>query len=322
MCKVVKVGDYFFNLIPMRKKRCSAHLDLPLSRANGKFNYTGRFFRYSLPGFLLGFLLLSGAMAQEPAQAQKFAEFGDTDVSYIIAVLDSFAIELNSQPTTRGFIIVYRTQRDLPGLSLRNALRMKDRLTYYNRVPEDRLIALDGGIADNLMQELWIVPTGKTPAIRKDAYSNDLAKFATTQKYDQHYFPSISGAVLEDVGSEYWGRALNIVLDGFGGVLRSQPNLTGYVIAYGGNRAAEWYELGASGKPRRQPADFDKPAYIRRILRERKDYLVKTFNLDPARVKTVNGGYHKFAAVELWLVPPDDAPPLPNKKPAPKNRRK
>ena len=307
----------------IRENRCPVHLNLSLSRANGKQARAGHLlFRYSLPGFLLGFLLLSGAMAQEPrTQAQKFDEFGDELATNVIVHLENFAVELNSQPTTRGFIIVYRTQRDLPGLNLRYALRMKEYMVSRRGVVADKIIALDGGIADNLTQELWVVPVGKTPTIRKDAYSNELTRFATTQKYDSQYFYGINQGVGHYDG-EYWSRALNILLDGFGGVLRSQPQLIGYVIAYGGNRAAEWAELDGAGKPRRRPVDFDKPAYLRRILRERKDYLVKTFNLDPARVKTVNGGYHKFAAVELWLVPPDDAPPPAVKKSAPKNRRK
>ena len=46
--------------------------------------------------------------------ALKFDEFGDVYPTDAAARLDNFANELMSKPNTRGFIIVYRSQRDCP----------------------------------------------------------------------------------------------------------------------------------------------------------------------------------------------------------------
>src|SRR5205085_51932 len=60
--------------------------------------------------------------------ARKFDEFGDVYVTDIKARADNFAIELQNNPMTKGFIIVYRSRRDLPGLSFRYADRIREYL--------------------------------------------------------------------------------------------------------------------------------------------------------------------------------------------------
>jgi hypothetical protein len=56
---------------------------------------------------------------QSNQTARKFDEFGDIYMTDIKARIDGFAEALRNEPNARGFIIVYRTRRDLPGLSSR-----------------------------------------------------------------------------------------------------------------------------------------------------------------------------------------------------------
>src|SRR5438105_3818791 len=128
--------------------------------------------------FFLSFLILhtnTGAQTDKNL-ARKFDEFGDVQYSDLIARLDNFAIQLQNEPASKGFIVVYRTRRDLPGLNNAIALRSKDYLIDARGVARDKIVTVDGGEADCQIQELWIVPVGTTPTPRPDAY--------------QRYFPA------------------------------------------------------------------------------------------------------------------------------------
>src|SRR5258708_252071 len=79
--------------------------------------------------------------------ARKFDEFGDVQNSDLMARLDNFAIQLQNDPTTKGFILIYRSRRDLPGLSNRLAMRSKGYLINSRGLLKERVIAVDGGEA-------------------------------------------------------------------------------------------------------------------------------------------------------------------------------
>ncbi len=113
----------------------------------------GSVFLISAICFALQFLLFAFAQAGEPT-AQKFDEFGDIQASDLIARLDNLAIHLQNQPNAKTFLIVYCTRRDLPGLNNRYAHRMKSYLVDSRGILPERVITVDGGIADCLAQEL------------------------------------------------------------------------------------------------------------------------------------------------------------------------
>ena len=104
-----------------------------------------------------------------PTSAEKMDEFGDILASDLIARLDNVAIHLQSRSAVKAFLIVYRTRRDLPGLSNRYAQRMKGYLVESRGVAAERIVAVDGGVAGCLTQEIWLVPPGTAPAPRADA---------------------------------------------------------------------------------------------------------------------------------------------------------
>lgn len=73
-------------------------------------------------------------------------------------------------------------------------------------------------------------------------------------------------------------------LDSYAIRVQNNPEYNAYVIAYGGRYGTARHEM----KQRRE-----------RIKR----YLVKNRNIEPERVRVVNGGFRKKVTVELWLVP-------------------
>ena len=130
--------------------------------------------RFALLTLLLLLATLTGAIRFVSAQTEdktalKFDEFGDILYSDLAARLDNFAVAVQNQPSARGFLIVYRTRRDIAGLSHRLAMRMKNYLVNSRGLEAARLATVDGGIADHLTQELWIVPAGAAPIPRSDA---------------------------------------------------------------------------------------------------------------------------------------------------------
>ena len=96
----------------------------------------------------VGLALYSVAQAQtSSALARKFDEFGDIEASNLIARLDNLAVQVKNEPGSKAFLIVYRTKRDLPGLSNRYANHMRRYLLDAKALPAERIVIVDGGVA-------------------------------------------------------------------------------------------------------------------------------------------------------------------------------
>jgi hypothetical protein len=220
--------------------------------------------------------------------AVRFDEFGDIEASDLIARLDNLAIALQNEPTARAFLIVYRTRRDLPGLSNRYAHRMRGYLINSRGIEPARVVTVDGGVAGCLSQELWIVPVGATPQPRADAYSNHFASEA--YKFDEHYYARPNDTV--EIG--YWTvppADLNAYLEAFASALRKEPRADAYLVAY-------------------TSAQTDRTSFAGEMLRRERDFLIEHYGIKPARIKTVNGGRRRWRGMELWIVPPGGEVPF------------
>jgi hypothetical protein len=215
--------------------------------------------------------------------ARKFDEFGDIEASDLIARLDNLAIAVNYQPSSKAFLIVYRTRRDLPGLSNRYAHRMRSYLINSRGLPSERIVMVDGGVASCLSQELWIVPPGSAPKPREDAYDNSYRP--SVYKFDEHSYQT--GKADPDEIS-YWPIAPeNLIgyLESFGETLMKNRKLVGYLVAF-------------------RAAAHDNQRATARILRAERDFLIKEFHIDPSRIKTIDGGYREWRTMELWIAEP------------------
>jgi hypothetical protein len=267
-------------------------------------------------GTLLLLSLMAGAVRLAPAQtgnrpAQKFDEFGDIEISYLKARLDNFATELENQPTAKGFIVVYRTRRDLSGLSHGLALVMKDYLVASRNLPKDRIVTVDGGVAMCLTQELWIVPIGSAPSPRSDArighfhYSDAAWKFFEYDflppEYYKRFGVSRNGSWapdpehLEAYANEVKNQRTNIACV----IVYAQYNAHPGLADYSGN-----YEPSPEVR-------LDPPGTARRRLEIEKGYLTKVYGIPASRIRTIDGGYRKHRGVELWIVPAGEPLPIP-----------
>jgi hypothetical protein len=226
------------------------------------------------------------ALAQTSnATARKFDEFGDIQASDLIARLDNLAVALSYEPSAKAFLIIYRTSRDLPGLSNRYAHRMKGYLTQHG-LPSERLVIVDGGVAACLWQELWIVPPNSTPKAREDAYDNSYQP--SVYKFDEHYYQIGN----DPEGISYWPVApenLLGYLESFGETLMKDRKLVGYLVAF-------------------RDAARDNRQATQRMLRTERNFLIREFHIEPWRIKTVDGGYRPSRTMELWIAQPGNRP--------------
>jgi len=246
-----------------------------------------KMFRKLLFAACVTLLLSSFANAQTSnPTARKFDEFGDILVSDLIARLDNLGVTLMNEPDAKVFVIVYRTRRDLPGLNSRYAHYMKIYLTQH-RVPADRVVIVDGGVASCLWQELWIVYPGSAPKPREDAFGNDYRP--EVYKFDEHYYEFESDAF--DGTSYVPVPPENLVdyLEAYGETLLKDRKSTAYLISF-------W------------DAKRGKQGGAQRILAKERQFLIKEFRISPSRIKTMVGGPAANRKVELWIAQPGYRP--------------
>lgn len=282
--------------------------------------------RDSFKAVLFVFVLLSGitlahtAPAQEAApQARKFDEFGDVQLSDLKARLDNFAIEIEHSSETRGFLMVYRSRRDLPGLSGRLAQLMRNYLVYTRGLQAGRIIAVDGGEASCLWQELWIVPVGATPKPRDDAYVRAFVDTDSARKFDEYYYYMPQDSEMQDSDYDYTDKGNS--LETYAAALRQEPRALAYVIVYPQYYVERW-EDGEEGRSKtRTRTHLDGRGTADKILRKVRAELVKTYHIASSRIRVVDGGYRKSRTVELWIVPRGEHAPIPTPNAFPKSSR-
>lgn len=254
--------------------------------------------------------------AQESAQpaARKIDEFiGEVDYEDLIARLDNFAVELQSQPNSQAHIIVYRGRRDPPGISHRLALTAKDYMLMERGISPDRVATFDGGMSGCLTYELWLVPAGATSPDRRFTYRHPKRDPGSAYLFDtlSHSLP------LDEVEAYPNRQGANEYLDAFAAGLKAETGSRGYIIVYA-QYCADCRNEGGRPRVLRDPAGA-----ARDILKEKKNYLVRKHHVNPSKVITVDGGYRTWRVVELWIAPRGaHAPvPTPNQFPGARKRR-
>jgi hypothetical protein len=97
------------------------------------------------------------------AVPRKIDEYGNIRFNDEKARLDNYAIELQNDPTSQGYLICYGGRRGRAGEAQRRCDRAKDYLVTTRGIDSSRIVTVDGGYKEELTVELWIVPSGATP---------------------------------------------------------------------------------------------------------------------------------------------------------------
>ena len=95
--------------------------------------------------------------------ARKFDEFPEITSNDEKARLDNFVIELNSDPTTIAYVIVYPSRGGQTGEVERRKKRIVDYLVNSRGLDAQRIVTMVGPPRSNLLVELWNKPQGAQP---------------------------------------------------------------------------------------------------------------------------------------------------------------
>jgi hypothetical protein len=97
---------------------------------------------------------------QKPRPAVKLDEFGTVKPAEESAKLDNFALGLQDDPTTTGYLIIYGGKTSLPADFKKRATALMTYLVSSRAVNNSRLRTIDGGYREQPFVELWIMPEG------------------------------------------------------------------------------------------------------------------------------------------------------------------
>jgi len=79
------------------------------------------------------------------------------------ARLDNLAVELQNDPSTKGYVIAYGGRMSPIGQVERLMSRAREYLTQQRGIDNSRLVIVNGGFREEDSVELWIVPSGAAP---------------------------------------------------------------------------------------------------------------------------------------------------------------
>lgn len=94
---------------------------------------------------------------------KKFDEFPDIQRNDEKARLDNFAVELQNDPASTAYVIVYPGTRGPAAEAQKRASRIVDYLVNTRQLDTQRIVTIVGSPRNELMVELWVCPQGLTP---------------------------------------------------------------------------------------------------------------------------------------------------------------
>ena len=98
-----------------------------------------------------------------PVACREFDKFQSVAYDADKARLDNFAIQLQQEPESQGYVIVYSGRRSRAGQMERMSDRARSYLVQSRGIEPNRLTILQGGYQEADTYELWICPAGATP---------------------------------------------------------------------------------------------------------------------------------------------------------------
>ena len=79
------------------------------------------------------------------------------------ARLDNYAIQLQQEPGSQGYVFVYPSRKAGPSAAQTRAQRVIDYLVTTRGIDAHRLVVTMGPARDEWLTELWVVPEGAPP---------------------------------------------------------------------------------------------------------------------------------------------------------------
>ena len=99
----------------------------------------------------------------EPPKCRKFDEYSKIARNEEKARLDNYAIELQNDPTTMAYVVVYPERAAKAGEVQRRSSIVIDYLANSRGIDKQRVTVIIGPARDQLTLELWVCPQGARP---------------------------------------------------------------------------------------------------------------------------------------------------------------
>jgi len=100
------------------------------------------------------------AIEKKMIVAREFDECNNCTFDDQKARLDNLAVELQNDPSTRGYILAYGGRMSPVGQVNKLMSRARDYLVTQRGIDASRLVVVNGGFREEDSVELWIVPSG------------------------------------------------------------------------------------------------------------------------------------------------------------------
>jgi hypothetical protein len=97
------------------------------------------------------------------SKPRKFDEYCDIARNDEKARLDNYAIQLQGEPGSQGYIFVYPKSKARPNEAQARAKRISDYLVNSRGIDASRFTVTIGAAREDWLFELWVVPAGATP---------------------------------------------------------------------------------------------------------------------------------------------------------------
>jgi hypothetical protein len=94
---------------------------------------------------------------------QKFDEYYDIARNDEKARLDNYAIQLQSEPGSQAYVLVYPSRKASAAQAQARAQRIKDYLVNSRGIDSQRVVITSGQPREDWLFELWVVPEGAKP---------------------------------------------------------------------------------------------------------------------------------------------------------------
>ncbi len=98
-------------------------------------------------------------------ECRRFDEFPDIARNDEKARLDNYAIELQNDPSSTAYVVVYPGQRAKPGDVQKHTTRVVDYLVNSRGVDGHRIVTLVSPARPDLLVNLWVCPQGAKPPV-------------------------------------------------------------------------------------------------------------------------------------------------------------
>ena len=99
----------------------------------------------------------------ELPNCRKFDEYSKIQRNDEKARLDNYGIELQNDPTSTAYVVVYPGRNGRPGEVQQRSTRVVDYLANSRGIDKQRIVVIIGSAREELLVELWVCPQGAKP---------------------------------------------------------------------------------------------------------------------------------------------------------------